>query len=77
MVHGINGDMGGVVGEGGVYCAMGVQLYCNRVGFAGGVGNKRMIDSHTKHCSFEAKQYRVKVWHLHDSHRHWCMVYGI
>ena len=24
---------------GGVYCAMGVQSYCNRVGFAGGRGS--------------------------------------
>jgi len=33
---------------GGVYCAMVVQSYCNRVGFAGGGGNKRMIDFHKK-----------------------------
>jgi len=34
----------------GVYCAMVVQQYGNRVGFAGGGGggNKTMIDSHNK-----------------------------
>jgi len=31
---------------GGVYCAMVVQQYCNRVGFATGGGNTRVIDSH-------------------------------
>jgi len=34
--------------EGGVYCVMVVQSYYNRVGFAGGGGNARMIDSHNK-----------------------------
>ena len=33
----------------GVYCAMAVHAYCNRVGFAGwGGGHNRMIDSHNK-----------------------------
>jgi len=32
----------------GVYCAMVVKKYCNRVGFARGVGSKRMIDSHNR-----------------------------
>jgi len=36
------------VGGGGVHCEMGVQKYCNRVGFASGGGNKRMIDSQNK-----------------------------
>jgi len=34
------------VGGGGVYCAMVVQYYWNRVGFAGRGGSKRMIGSH-------------------------------
>jgi len=45
-VYGINkGDRRGVA-----YCAMVVQLqlYCNRVGFAGGGSTKRMMDSHIK-----------------------------
>jgi len=29
---------GGVVGWGGVYCTVVVELYCNRVGVAGGGG---------------------------------------
>ena len=42
MVYGIN--RGGRWR--GVYCAMGGQLCCNRVGFASGGGNIRMMDSH-------------------------------
>jgi len=32
----------------GVYCAIDVQKYYDRVGFAKGGGNKRMMDSHNK-----------------------------
>jgi len=37
IVYGIKGGAGG----GGVYCAMVVELYCNRVGFAGGGGGEK------------------------------------
>jgi len=37
MVHGMKGGAGG--GRwGGIYCAMGVQCYCNSLGFTGGGG---------------------------------------
>jgi len=39
----LKGGRGGVV-----YCAMVVQSYSNRVGFAGGGGSKRMMDSHNR-----------------------------
>jgi len=44
MVHCI--EKGGRRGV--AYCAMVVQSYCNRVGFAGRGSNRRMMDSHTK-----------------------------
>jgi len=48
IVHGVLDTKGGSVG-GGVYCAMVVQSYCNRLGFAGGGGgNNRMSDSDIK-----------------------------
>jgi len=40
IVYGIKGVGGG----GGVYHAMAVQKYCNRVGFAGGGRHTRRID---------------------------------
>jgi len=44
MVYGlVKGGRGGVV-----HCAVVVHLFCNRVGFAGGRGSKRMMDFHNK-----------------------------
>ena len=34
--------------KGAKYCILVLQRYCNRVGYAGGRGNKQMVDSCTK-----------------------------
>jgi len=51
---------GGVDG-GGVYYAMVVQLYCNRVVFVRGVG--RYKDDRLLQLNFEVNQYLVKAKH--------------
>ena len=50
ILYGVWREHGG--SEGGGYCAIVLQEYCNRVGDAGGRGNKRRIDSYTKASKF-------------------------
>jgi len=46
------------------YCATVLEWYCNRVGDAGGRGNKRMIDSCKKSIKVKECLVKAKLVHL-------------